>query len=80
VITTNARIRQRRRVVVWIAAAFAVWVAFIPLAISAATFIWLSAATAVLFAVAVATARSARPTRLVAHVLYDVEDSSEPRR
>lgn len=67
-------------VVVWIAAAFAAWVALVPAAISAATFIWLSAATAVLVAVAVATTRGARPTRSVAHVLYDVENPSAQRR
>jgi hypothetical protein len=32
------------------------------------------------FAVAAATRRSARPTRLVAHVLYDVDNSPEQQR
>ena len=67
-------------VLVWIAAAFAAWVAFVPATISAAPFIWLNAATAAVIAVAVATTRSARPTRSVAHVLYDVENPSEQRR
>jgi hypothetical protein len=49
----------------------------VPAATSAATFIWLSAATAVV--IAVAATRSAWPTQPVAHVLYRVENS-EPRR
>jgi hypothetical protein len=49
----------------------------VPAATSAATFIWLSAATAVV--IAFAAMRSARPTRPVAYVLYRVENA-EPRR
>jgi hypothetical protein len=76
VITTNAWRHQGRYVVVWITAAFAAWVALVA-ATSVSTFIWLSAATAVV--IAVAATRSAWPTQPVAHVLYRVENA-EPRR
>jgi hypothetical protein len=46
-------------------------------ATSVSTFIWLSAATAVV--IAVAATRSAWPTQPVGHVLYRVENA-EPRR
>lgn len=76
-ITTNAWIHQGRYLVVWIAAASAAWVALVPAPTSAATFVWLSAATAVV--IAVAATRSARPTQSVAHVLYRVENSGQRR-
>lgn len=76
-ITTNTWRHQGRYFVVWITAAFAAWVALVPAATSAGTFIWLSAATAVV--IAVAATRSAWPTQPVARVLSRVENS-EPRR
>jgi hypothetical protein len=77
VITTNARRHQGRYFVVWITAAFAAWVALVPAATAVSTFIWLSAATAVV--IVVAATRSAWPTQPVADVLYRVENA-EPRR
>jgi hypothetical protein len=77
VITTNAWRHQGRYFVVWITAVFAAWVALVPAATAAATFIWLSATTSVV--IAFAAMSSARPTRPVAHVLYRVENA-EPRR
>ena len=70
-ITTNAWRHQVPYFVIWITAAFAAWVALVPAASSAATFIWLSA-------IAVAATRSSWALP-VAHVLYRVENS-EPRR
>ena len=76
-ITTNIWRHQGRYFVVWITAAFAAWVTLVPAAASAATFIWLSVATAVV--IAVAATKSAWRTQPLAHVLYRVENS-EPRR
>ena len=76
-ITTNAWRHQGRYFVVWITAAFAAWDALVAAATPVSTFIWLSAATAVV--IAVAGTRSAWPTQPVAPVLYRVENA-EPRR
>ena len=76
-ITTTAWKHQGRYFVVWITAAFAAWVALVAAPTSVSTFIWLSAATAVVMAVA--ATRSAWPTQPVAHVLSRVENA-EPRR
>lgn len=78
-ITTTAWRHQGRYFVVWITATFAAWLALVPAATSAATFIWLSVATAVVILIAVAATNSGRPTQPVAHVLYRVE-TSESRR
>lgn len=64
----------------WLVLAAAAWVALVPDAISSATFAWANSAVVVVTALAVILARTARPTRSIAHVLYDVEHPSEQRR
>lgn len=51
----------------------AVWLAFVPQNVSAQTFTWVSILGLVTTAAAISTMIGARPTRSIAHVLYDTE-------
>jgi hypothetical protein len=61
----------------FVAAELAVWLAFVPTPLSAATFSWLSALACMTVLAAAVTMVRARSTRSVAHVLYDTEHSSD---
>ena len=51
----------------------AVWLAFVPQSVSAPTFAWVSILGLVTMIAVVSTMVGARPTRSIAHVLYDTE-------
>lgn len=56
------------------ATSIAVWFAAVPVVISAQTFGWVSALALLTLFAAATTIVSARATRSIAHVLYDVEN------
>jgi hypothetical protein len=66
--------------VVWIGIVAAIWLAFVPASISVTTFGWLSAVLGVAVVAVAGVTRGARPTRSIAHLLYDVEHPSGLRR
>ena len=51
----------------------AVWLAFVPAAVSATTFAWISILGLITTIAAISTMVGARATRSIAHVLYDTE-------
>lgn len=57
----------------YVAVAIAAWFAFVPATMSAQTFAWMSALAFMATIAAGAAIVGARPTRSIAHVLYDVE-------
>jgi hypothetical protein len=62
------------------AVAFVVWGGFGPAWMSGPTFGWMSAGVLALFAVSLLAMRAGRPTRSVAHVLYEAEQQQRPGR
>jgi hypothetical protein len=55
------------------------WFAFVPHALSAQTFAWISILGLVTTIAGIATVVGARATRSIAHVLYDVEQARPPK-
>lgn len=55
------------------------WMALVPQTMTPGTFAWLAAVGLVATAAALRTASGAQPTRSIAHVLYDVENSDRKR-
>lgn len=64
----------------WIAVAIATLLVAVPSRMSVETFCWANAAIFSVAAIVCASLRAARPTRSIAHVLYDTEQQREPRR
>lgn len=67
-------------VAAWMTIVVILWLAAVPSWVSPSTFFWLNAATMAIAAVFVTAVRSAGPTRSIAHVLYDTEHATSPRR
>ncbi len=63
-----------------IAAGLFVWQTFVPERMSIGTFGWLTALLVLVVGIAAASVVGARPTRSIAHVLYDTENQGERRR
>ena len=66
-------------VVLFFAAALALcmgaWMTLVPQTMTPSTFAWVTAVGLIATAAALRTASSAQPTRSIAHVLYDAENS-----
>lgn len=63
-----------------IAAGLFVWQMFVPERMTVGTFGWLIALLVLVVGIAAASIVGARPTRSIAHVLYDTEHQGERRR
>jgi hypothetical protein len=64
----------------YIAAEIAIWMTFVPEALSVQTFGWMSALAFMTTIAGASSVVRARSTRSIAHVLYDVEHPSDSPR
>jgi hypothetical protein len=64
-------------VAAWMAVAALTRPMFVPSAMSGGTFVWVNVLGGSILAVILLIARSARPVRSIAHVLYDAEHPAE---
>lgn len=64
----------------WMTIVTVLWLAAVPSWVSLSTFFWLNAAALAIASSFVTAVRSAGPTRSIAHVLYDAEQTTSPRR
>lgn len=64
---------------VWAIVVWAAWAAFVPDMLSRSTLLLVSVVATLVAAVIMATARNARPTESIAHVLHDAEQAGARR-
>ena len=62
-----------------VALSLGAWMTLVPRTMSPSTFVWVAAVGLIATAAALRTASSAQPTRSIAHVLYDAENSDVKR-